>query len=165
MNPLIDDVRRVLLRDLDTLADQLQRYPAEDRIWAPLGDVPNSAGTLALHLTGNLQHYIGAVLGRSGYVRDRPGEFADRDVSRAQLLARIEATREAVDETLGKLDPARLDEPFPVPIGGVTLPTGRQLLHFATHFAYHLGQVDYHRRAVTGDGTGVGAQSVPALAD
>lgn len=165
MTTVIDDVRRILLRDLDTLEDQLGRYPEDGQIWAPLGEIPNSAGTLALHLTGNIQHYIGAVLGGSGYVRDRPGEFADRNVPLSELLARIEATRAAVQEGLAKVDPTRLNEPYPVPIAGATLPIGRQLLHFATHFAYHLGQLDYHRRVVTGDATAVGAQSVSALAD
>lgn len=165
MTTVIDDVRRILLRDLDTLEDQLRRYPDEEQIWAQLGEIPNSAGTLALHLTGNIQHYIGAVLGGSGYVRDRPGEFADRGVPKAELLTRIDAARAAVQECLGNLEPGRLDERFPVPIGGASLPIGRQLLHFATHFAYHLGQLDYHRRVVTGDATAVGAQSVPALAD
>lgn len=165
MATVIDDVRRILLRDLDTLEDQLLGYADEGQIWASLGKIPNSAGTLALHLTGNIQHYIGAVLGGSGYVRDRPGEFADRDVPRAELLARIQTTRAAVRRGLAHLDPDRLGEPYPVPIAGVTLPIGRQLLHFATHFAYHLGQLDYHRRAVTGDATATGAQSVPALAD
>lgn len=165
MTTVIQDVRRILLRDLDTLAEQLRRYSDEAQIWAPLGEIPNSAGTLTLHLTGNIQHYIGAVLGGSGYVRDRPGEFADRGVPRSELLARVEATRTAIQDGLSGLDPARLDEPFPVPIAGTTLPIGRQLLHFATHFAYHLGQLDYHRRVVTGDAGAVGAQSVPALAD
>lgn len=163
MNALISDLRRIFLRDFDTLADEIRAYPDEAQIWAAPPGVRNTAGTLALHLAGNMEHYLGAVLGGSDYVRDRPAEFADRDVPRREILDRIAAAREAADRTLSALDPSRLDEPFPVDVAGVRLPTGRQLMHLATHFAYHLGQLDYHRRIVTGDPEGVGAQSVPAL--
>jgi uncharacterized damage-inducible protein DinB len=165
MNTTLSDLRRILLRDLDTLADQLRAYPQESQIWEAPEGIRNTAGTLALHLAGNIQHYLGAVLGGTGYVRDRPAEFGDRNVGREEMLNRIAAAREAVDHTLSTLDPARLDEPFPVEVGGVTLPMGRQLLHLATHFAYHLGQLDYHRRVVTGNPDGLGAQSVVALSD
>jgi hypothetical protein len=50
-------------------------------------------------------------------------------------------------------------------VSGVRLNTGTFLLHLATHFAYHLGQFDYHRRLVTGAAQGVGAQSIPELAE
>jgi uncharacterized damage-inducible protein DinB len=165
MDMTISDLRRILLRDLDTLADQIRAYPREEQIWEAPEGLRNTAGTLALHLAGNIRHYIGAVLGDSDYVRDRPAEFGDRDVGRDEILARIAAARADVEETLANLEPRRLAEPFPVEVGGVTLPTGRQILHLVTHFAYHLGQLDYHRRVVTGDPEGVGAQSVAALAD
>lgn len=165
MNTLLSDLRRILLRDLDTLDAQLRAYPREDQIWEAPDGIRNTAGTLALHLAGNLRHYVGHVLGGSDYQRDRPAEFADRDVSREDILGRIAAAREVVDRTLSTFDPAHLGEPFPVEIGGVRLPIARQLLHLSTHFAYHLGQVDYHRRIVTGNPEGVGAQSVSALAD
>lgn len=165
MDTTISDLRCILLRDLDTLADQLRGYPDERLIWEAPEGITNTGGTLALHLAGNISHYLGAVLGGSDYVRDRPAEFGDRDVPRAELLARIDQARAAVDETLRSLDPGRMVEPFPVEVGGVRLPTGRLLLHLTAHFAYHLGQLDYHRRLVTGDASGVGAQSVRALSD
>jgi uncharacterized damage-inducible protein DinB len=37
----------------------------------------NSVGHLLLHLTGNLSYYIGTEIAGTGYVRDRPREFAD----------------------------------------------------------------------------------------
>jgi hypothetical protein len=108
-----------------------------------------------LHLAGNLQHYVGTVLGRTGYVRDRPAEFARRDVPRAELIGEIEAARKAVMTTLeGPLD---LDAEFPESILGMRLRTGDYLVHLATHFAYHLGQLDYHRRVVTRENKAVDA--------
>jgi len=46
---------------------------------------------------------------------------------------------------------------YPELIAGCRIRTGDFLVHTAVHFAYHLGQVDSHRRMVTGNGEGVGA--------
>jgi uncharacterized damage-inducible protein DinB len=163
MSDTVRDLRRILLRDLDTLRAELEAYPREEQIWEAPEGIRNTAGTLALHLAGNLHHYVGAVLGEMPYVRDRPGEFGDRDVPRVELLARVAAAREAVERVLADLSEDRLAEPFPVEVAGVRPPTGRFLMHLAVHFGYHLGQLDYHRRTVTGDPDGVGAQSVAVL--
>ena len=108
------------------------------------------AGTLVLHLAGNLQHYLGARLGQTGYLRDRPAEFARRDVTRSDLLRQIEAARAAVKTALSGALPPDLEAEFPEPIAGKRVGTGDYLVHLTTHFAYHLGQIDYHRRVVTG---------------
>jgi len=163
MSETVRDLRRILLRDLDTLRAELEAYPREDQIWEAPEGIRNTAGTLALHLTGNLHHYVGAVLGGLPYVRDRPGEFGDRDVPRGELLEGIAAAREAVGQVLANLSEDRLVEPFPEEVAGVRPPTGRFLMHLAVHFGYHLGQLDYHRRIVTGTPDGLGAQSVAIL--
>jgi hypothetical protein len=58
---------------------------------------------------------------------------------------------------LGAVRAEELDAEFPELIGGCRIRTGDFLVHTAVHFAYHLGQVDSHRRVVTGNGEGVGA--------
>ena len=161
----IDDLRRVLARDLRTLAAELAAYPDDASAWACPAGVPNSAGTLALHLAGNLRHFIGARLGGSGYVRDRDAEFAARGLTRAELRERIDAAAREVESALAGLDPRRMEQEFPDAVGGVRLSTGRFLLHLVAHTGYHLGQIDYHRRLVTGDPRGVGAVAVAALVD
>jgi len=163
MSQTVRDLRRILLRDLDTLRAELEAYPREEQIWEAPDGIRNTAGTLALHLAGNLHHYVGAVLGGTAYVRDRPGEFGDRDVPRGEMLVRIAEAREAVARVLAELPEARLADPFPVEVAGVRPPTGRFLMHLAVHFGYHLGQLDYHRRIVTGMPDGLGAQSVAIL--
>jgi hypothetical protein len=160
-----DFLRRVIVRDLETLRRELRAYPDERMIWACPAGAPNAAGTLALHLCGNLQHFIGAQLGSTGYVRNRDAEFADRDVPLAELELRIDRTRDAVQATLGDPAPPDLDSDYPLEVVGLRLSTGLFLLHLSTHLAYHLGQIDYHRRIVTGASDGVGAVSIPALAD
>jgi hypothetical protein len=159
------EISRLLARELATLRDELLAYPDERAIWSVPKGVPNSAGNLALHLTGNLRWFIGAQLGATGYVRDRDAEFSRRDVPRAELIAQVEAAADEVTRALAALDPSALDAQYPLEVGGIRLTTGRFLLHLEGHFAYHLGQLDYHRRVVTGIGTSVGALPLAALAD
>jgi hypothetical protein len=151
---LLAHVAAILDRDLRTLAREVQAYADERDLWRLPPGLPNSGGTLALHLAGNIQHYFGARLGGTGYVRDRPAEFALRGVPRADLLARIEAAREAVRAAAAA--PVDLSADFPEVISDAHIETEDYLVHLCTHFAFHLGQLDYHRRAVTGDPAGVG---------
>ncbi len=158
------DLAAMLDRDLRGLRRELEAYPDERQIWQPVPGLPNTAGTLALHLAGNLQHYIGAVWGGTGYVRDRPAEFARRDVSRAELIGEIERARAAVAAGLAALRPEDLDADFPEPIAGVRVRSGDMLVHAAAHLGYHLGQLDTHRRLVTGNQAGVGMLKPDELA-
>lgn len=147
----------VLDRDLNTLQREVEAYSDERDLWRSAPGIPNTAGTLVLHLTGNLQHYFGALLGGTGYVRDRPAEFARRDLPRSELLREIDAARQAVKSGLARLTSAQLISDYPEASAGATLVTAEFLIHLTTHFAYHLGQVDYHRRAVAGNPDPVGA--------
>ena len=74
-------------------------------------------------------------------------------------------TIEVVRKTLGEMSAQQLSMPYPLEFNGRQLPTGMFLLHLATLLAYHLGQIDYHRRTMTGDDRGVGVQSIPDLLD
>ena len=160
---IVENYRKVIVRDLRALAEELKAYEDEEAIWLAPPGVPNSPGTLALHLAGNLRSFIGAHLGGTGYVRDREWEFAAHDVSRDELLGEIEEAIAAVDKGLTAISDEDLEQDFPVSFKDRTLSTGLFLTHLVAHFAYHLGQVDYHRRLVTGQTDGVGAISIPAL--
>ena len=136
-------------KDLATLRTELEGYPDDASVWKAAPGIANSAGTLVLHLTGNLKHFVGAGLGKTGYVRDRDGEFGDRDLPRAALLQRIDETRQVVAKTLGVIDDAVLDAAYPAKGPQVLgdAPTANAILTYMYgHFAYHLGQVNYHRR-------------------
>jgi len=152
-----------LRRELRSLRLELEAYPDERLIWALPPGLPNSAGTLTLHLAGNLRHYVGAVLGGSGYVRNREEEFSARDLPLALLLESISEADAAIQSTLPSLSHAQLSQPYPEPIRERSLDTGDFLIQLAVHLAYHLGQVSYHRRLVTGDAQGVGALSPAEL--
>jgi uncharacterized protein DUF664 len=147
----------ILDRDLQALRREVEAYPDERALWQSVPGIINTAGTLVLHLAGNIQHYLGARLAGTDYVRDRAAEFARRDVPRAELLREIDAARSAARVGLANLSDGQLAAEYPEVIAGVRLATGEYLVHLTSHFAYHLGQLDYHRRAVTGNESGVGA--------
>jgi uncharacterized damage-inducible protein DinB len=145
-----------LTRDVRTLRRELEAYPDEKQIWQEVPGIVNTAGTLALHLTGNIQHYVGMHLGGSSYVRDRPAEFAKRGVKREDLLKQV-AQAEAALKALDRVDTSKLEADFPEAIGGSRIQAAEFLIHTVAHFTYHLGQIDYHRRVVTGLSAGVDA--------
>jgi uncharacterized damage-inducible protein DinB len=136
-------------RDLLKLKEEIGLYKNESDIWVIKGSIANSAGNLCLHLIGNLNHFIGAVLGNSGYVRDRAGEFARKDVTRDELISKIDETITIIKNTLANLSEGDFNKDFPVPKHDRIVKTDFMLLHLLTHFNYHLGQVNYHRRLVS----------------
>jgi len=140
--PLLD----LLLRDLDRLASEIQAYTNPADLWKLSGDVNNSAGNLCLHLCGNLQHFIGAVIGHSGYERNRPFEFSGKDVPVNELHQEIEATKAALQHTLPELSESDLEKPYPINVLGKEHTVQQFLLHLYGHLNYHLGQITYHRR-------------------
>lgn len=159
------DLRVLILRDLDGFRKQLQAYPEESLIWEPVDGVTNPPGNLALHVAGNLQAFIGAQLGGTGYQRDREAEFTVRGLPLVEVLAQLDAARAAVHATLPRLGAAELAAPYPLRFGDLQVGTGRFLAHLAGHLSYHLGQVDMHRRITTGGSALEGIQSLSALAD
>lgn len=152
-------VAGVLTRDLRALRREIESYPNDADLWRVAPGVTNSGGNLALHLAGNLQHFVGKVLGHTGYVRHRDAEFKSRDLPRTQVLADIDRALAAVETGLARLADADLSADFPEPLAGRRVSTADALLHLMTHCAYHLGQVDYHRRLVTGQPTTVGTMA------
>jgi uncharacterized damage-inducible protein DinB len=153
----------ILERDLEALRREVEAYPDEKELWRPIEGIANPGGTLVLHLAGNLQHFFGARLAGTGYVRDRAGEFSRRNVPRAELLREIDAARHSVHAAVRRLSLQQLTGEYPDTIGGVRVNTGEYLLHLLTHLAYHLGQVDYHRRVSTRSTTVVDAVQPTAL--
>jgi uncharacterized damage-inducible protein DinB len=136
-------------RDLAKLKTEIEQFENEADLWKTSGAVTNSAGNLCQHLTGNLQHFFGAVLGDTGYVRDRDAEFAEKGTTRADLLADIDAALESVKSTLAKLTDEDFAKTYPIEVFGKPMTTGSFLTHLTTHFNYHLGQINYHRRLLT----------------
>jgi len=159
---IAESLGALILRELAALKREIDAYPDDASVWMRPEGVPNAAGTLALHLAGNLQHFVGAQLGKTGYVRDRAREFSATGLSRAELIEALSEAEQVVREVMPALNDADLLAPFPEHVGQ-QVQTADFLLHLATHLAYHLGQVDYHRRVVTRDPRSIGALPIGEL--
>ena len=139
-------LKELFHRDLGKLKNEIGAYKNEQKLWYIEKNIANSGGNLCLHLIGNLNTYIGAELGKTGYVRDRPLEFSAKDVPQQKLLQMIEDTAAVVDVALDKLTDQDLENEYPQLVFEQKTTTGYFLTHLATHLAYHLGQINYHRR-------------------
>lgn len=133
-------------RDLNKLKSEIELYEDENNLWKLQEGISNSAGNLCLHLIGNLNHFVGATLGKNGFVRNRDAEFASKNESRENLLSEIDKTIEVIKIALQNLKDEDFNENFPVEKHGETVKINFMLLHLLTHFNYHLGQINYHRR-------------------
>ena len=140
----------VLLREIESVRASVEAYPDDESLWKPMPGISNVGGTLVQHIAGSLRHFLGNVLGGVAYTRDRDAEFSQRTATKAQLAALMTETRDAIAATIPKLSNEILAQPFPMQIAGRTVSTADFVLHLASHLAYHLGQLDYHRRFVTG---------------
>lgn len=143
---LIQTVRTLFRRDLEKLRQEIDLYKNETAIWRTERDITNSAGNLCLHLIGNLNTYLGAEIGKTGYIRNRELEFSLKNISKATLLEKIDKTILVVDDALSKLNETQLDEEYPLLVFDEKTSTGYFLVHLTTHLTYHLGQINYHRR-------------------
>ena len=143
---ILDDLRIYFNRDLIKLIEELNAYEAEEKMWLTTDGINNSTGNLALHIIGNLQWFVGAQLGKTGYIREREKEFSDKNIARKNITEELEKTRVMVDEVISKLDLQELDKTFPIEVFGKPCTNSFFLMHLSTHLAYHLGQVNYHRR-------------------
>ena len=133
-------------RDLDRLMTEIESYGDEKNLWTTTGQITNSAGNLALHLVGNLKHFIGKEIGGYDYQRDREFEFAGKDVPRAELLKEINSCKNQVIVSLEGMDDSLLSKNYPLEVFGHQMDHSFFLLHLYGHLNYHLGQISYHRR-------------------
>ena len=133
-------------RDLNKLKQEIEAYQNEENLWLSNETVANSAGNLCLHLVGNLNHFIGAALGNSGYVRQRDLEFSLKNVPRLELLKQVDETILIIESTLQGLSKTDLEQEYTHRVFQKPMSTEYFLVHLIMHLAYHLGQINYHRR-------------------
>jgi len=137
------------LRDLSKLKEEIALYNNENDLWMLNGEIKNSAGTLALHIIGNLKHYIGAQLGNTGYIRNRDNEFADRNVSKEIIQNEIEEVFAIVQEILPTITDKKFNSEYPIEFLKEKRTVGEILFILYGHLNYHLGQINYHRRLLS----------------
>jgi uncharacterized damage-inducible protein DinB len=140
----------------DTVADEFTRYYRhlasrveravrslpKEKVWEKPFPFGNSVGHLVLHLTGNLNHYIGARVANTGYVRDRPREFTESELPSPEvLLERFHEAVEIVAETIRSVG----DDDWCVDVSDEPPVQTRfgLLLVCAAHLNNHIGQMSY----------------------
>lgn len=135
-------------RDIQKLYTEIELYQNESKIWEVLDDTSNSGGNLALHLTGNLNAYVGKNLGNIGYIRNREAEFSDKNISKETLLKSIEEVMKIVSNVLENLTDEQMKAVYPENVLGYEMTTEYFLIHLHGHLQYHTGQINYHRRVL-----------------
>ena len=133
-------------RDLIRLKEELNLYKEESQIWELKGEITNTSGNLALHLIGNLNHFIGAIIGKTGFIRQRPAEFTTKNIARINLLADIDNTILIVNNSLEPLTDEDFEKDYPLEKNEKIVSIEHMLIHLIGHLNYHLGQINYHRR-------------------
>lgn len=143
---LRDSLIKIFERDLNRLKTEIQSYKNENKLWIVEESINNSAGNLCLHLLGNLNHFIGAVLGNTGYVRVRENEFATKDIPINALIEKINELVKIINETVSGLNEKDFEKNYPINVFNNEMTTEFFMIHLTTHLNYHLGQINYHRR-------------------
>jgi hypothetical protein len=133
-------------RDIRKLIEEINLFKNEEDLWRTRGDVKNSGGNLALHITGGLNHLIGATLAHTGYIRNRDQEFTSKGVERKYLVAQLEKLIQMISETLNGFTQEQMDAEYPIFFDKPNTSVNYVLMQLLAHLNYHLGQVNYLRR-------------------
>lgn len=145
---VLNYLKSLFERELTSFIDEFKKIP-EDKLWQTTGTIANSGAVLAKHITGNLNHFFGHVLGGNNYIRDKEKEFNPQaDKSGDELVAALEACPALVQRVISSITEEELSRPFPVEVYG-GMNTFEFLLHLHYHLSYHLGQLNYLRRALS----------------
>lgn len=142
----IETLKTLFNRDLHKLKQEIELYQNENNLWKIEKGISNSAGNLCLHLIGNLNNFIGSELGKTNYSRNRPLEFSLKHIPKTELIEKIEETILVLNKTLETVTPEILQQEYPILVFESKTTTEFFLVHLSTHLAYHLGQINYHRR-------------------
>ena len=145
---LKESLKEIYKRDLTKLKEEIESYSDESKLWVISKEINNSAGNLCLHINGNLKHFIGSVLGKSGYVRNRDNEFKLKNIPRAELLKSTDETIVVVDKTIDSIPEESFSKNYPIEFSNNIVSTEYLFIHLAAHLNYHLGQINYHRRLI-----------------
>ena len=151
MNDLTRAMAHGFARDYERLRMRVHELAAplsDTAFWTNPFPYGNSFGHLVLHVTGNLNYYIGAQVARTGYLRDRPREFTETDrPAKAAVLATFDEAVAMVTRTAAA---QTTDADWLAPYEGTGEPDAHNrfdiFLKCAMHFYHHVGQMVYLSR-------------------
>lgn len=135
--------------DLRKVIEEIKKYENEEDLWLLDKEITNSGGNLALHLIGNINHFFGAVLGRTDYKRERELEFSNKNASRSEIIEGLENAISVLKDALNNLSDEDLHKDYPIEFGGGQQKTVAVIIYMLSHLNYHLGQINYHRRLLS----------------
>ena len=124
-----------------------------EQLWVRPFAYGNSIGHLILHLTGNLNYYIGARIAGSGYVRHRDEEFSGPEKAKLQVLAEFDAAIEMVLATIGRQSDADWSGSYSA-VRTEMADRFSMILNCVAHADHHLGQILYLQRELLGRSVG-----------
>jgi len=134
-------------RDIRKLIEEINSFDNEENLWKTCGTIKNSSGNLALHIIGGLNYLIGATLAHTGYVRNRDKEFTDKGISRILIVEQLVELISMINKTVNQLTPEQMESPYPKFFDKENATNSYVLTQLLLHLNYHLGQVNYLRRA------------------
>ncbi|TSJ38979.1 DinB family protein [Fluviicola chungangensis] len=140
---------RCFTKDLDSLAKEVALCD-ETILWHVPPGITNSIGNLTQHLIGNLNHFIGATLGETGYVRNREAEFSEHYLTKTEMISELKKTALMLEKVLGSLTDEDLRKIYPLEPFGYQMTANHMIMKLANHLGYHLGQINYLRRIAQG---------------
>ena len=131
---------KMLADTVRELAGQLN----EDQFWRRPFPFGNGFAHLVLHLTGNLNYYIGAQIAGTGYVRDRDREFTEKDrPSKADVLKHFDDGIALVLQTINKQKEEDWSRTYSAAREEDAENRFNILLRCCTHLHHHIGQMVY----------------------
>jgi len=130
-------------RKLGGMVRELAAPLSDEKFWAKPFAFGNSFGNLVLHLTGNLNYYIGAQIAGTGYVRDRPLEFLDATrPSKAEVLKKFDQAIEMVLVAISTQSADDWSKEYTA-VGADARDRFDMVIQCATHLHHHVGQMMY----------------------
>ena len=142
----MNSFKQLYLNFLNSLKDEISLYKDPGKIWLLSGSISNTPGNLCLHICGNLNHFFGAVIGNTGYLRERDQEFSKRNLSREELFGAIDETKIMIGKIFDDLTQDDINKIYPINKFGENVTYGFIFSRLVSHLSYHLGQINYHRR-------------------
>ncbi len=143
---ILESLKEFFIRDIENVKKEITLYADESDLWKTAPGINNSAGNLALHLTGNLKYFIGVVLGKSEYIREREKEFTLKNIPREEIFRGLDETNVIIRQVFDSLQETDLNQPYPENLNQKKGDISYQLIRLLAHLNYHLGQINYHRR-------------------
>lgn len=140
----------LFLRDIERLISEVEAFKQEENLWKNVTGVVNTSGNLTLHLIGNLNHFVGAQIGNTGYIRNREAEFTSINIPKSEMLENLKALIPMLSKVISGISEEELKMEHPKEFLGGKKSTEWVLMHLYGHLNYHLGQINYLRRVLEG---------------